>query len=83
MGLICFTYIIQNRSLLRLINMRLKQRSQKLSKGLEQNRSDGKINFYGVATWNGFRVKPDDNSYHSLERFAQIAKQVGGDNHVF
>ena len=50
---------------------------------LEENRSNGKINFYGVATWNGFRVTPDDKSYHSLERFVQIAKQVGGDEHGF
>lgn len=50
---------------------------------LEENRSKGKIKFYGVATWNGFRVKPDDKSYHSLERFVQIAKQVGGETHGF
>ncbi len=50
---------------------------------LEQNRTDGKINFYGVATWNGFRVTPDNIGYHSLERFVQIARQVGGDEHGF
>ena len=50
---------------------------------LEENRNAGKINFYGVATWNGFRVKPDDTGYHSLERFVQIANQVGGDEHGF
>jgi aryl-alcohol dehydrogenase-like predicted oxidoreductase len=48
---------------------------------LEENRANGKINFYGVATWNGFRVPPDKPEYHSLERFVQIAKQVGGDAH--
>lgn len=50
---------------------------------LEDNRRNGKIKFYGVATWNGFRVAPDNASYHSLERFAGIAKQVGGDEHGF
>ncbi len=50
---------------------------------LEENRSGGKINYYGVATWNGFRVMPDDKSYHSLERFVQIARQVGGDENGF
>ena len=50
---------------------------------LEENRTNGKINFYGVATWNGFRVAPDNPSYHSLERFVGIAKQVGGDDHGF
>ena len=50
---------------------------------LEENRANGKINFYGVATWNGFRVTPDKPEYHSLERFVQIAKQVGGDQNGF
>ena len=50
---------------------------------LEENRSQGKIKFYGVASWNGFRVAPDDKGYHSLERFVQIAEQVGGEDHGF
>jgi aryl-alcohol dehydrogenase-like predicted oxidoreductase len=50
---------------------------------LEENRANGKINFYGVATWNGFRVQPNEAGYHSLERFVQIAKQVGGNDHGF
>lgn len=50
---------------------------------LEKNRSEGKLQFYGVATWNGFRVSPQDSGYHSLERMVNIAKQVGGDNHGF
>ncbi len=50
---------------------------------LEQNRADSKINFYGIASWNGFRTKPDEKSYHSLERFVSIAKQVGGDDNGF
>ena len=50
---------------------------------LEENRENGKINFYGVATWNGFRVAPDNPSYHSLERFVGIAEQIGGENHGF
>ena len=50
---------------------------------LEENRKQEKINFYGVATWNGFRVTPDNSGYHSLERFVQIAEQVGGEDHGF
>lgn len=50
---------------------------------LEQNRSEGKLHFYGVATWNGFRVPPDNPTYHSLERMVNIARQVGGDGHGF
>jgi aryl-alcohol dehydrogenase-like predicted oxidoreductase len=50
---------------------------------LEENRAGGKIRFYGAATWNGFRVPPDNQGYHSLERMVGIAKQVGGDAHGF
>jgi aryl-alcohol dehydrogenase-like predicted oxidoreductase len=50
---------------------------------LEENRSGGRINYYGVATWDGFRAKPDAANYHSLERFAGIAKQVAGEDHGF
>ncbi|MEP6900975.1 MAG: aldo/keto reductase [Actinomycetota bacterium] len=50
---------------------------------LEENRASGKINFYGAATWNGFRVAPDNKSYHSLERMLGIAKQIGGAGHGF
>ena len=50
---------------------------------LEQNISNGKIRMYGVATWNGFRVSPDDRSFHSLERMVRLAREVGGDNHGF
>ncbi|HEY8563774.1 MAG TPA: aldo/keto reductase [Pyrinomonadaceae bacterium] len=50
---------------------------------LEENRAAGKIRFYGAATWNGFRVAPDNQSYHSLERMVGVARQVGGENHGF
>ena len=50
---------------------------------LEENRASGKIRFYGAATWNGFRVAPDDSNYHSLERMVGVARQVGGDAHGF
>ena len=50
---------------------------------LEQNRSDGKLAYYGVATWNGFRAAPDSPNHHSLERMFEIAREVGGDDHGF
>ncbi|MBA3631404.1 MAG: aldo/keto reductase [Acidobacteria bacterium] len=50
---------------------------------LEENRAGGKIKFYGVATWNGFRVSPSQKGYHSLEKMANIARKVGGKNHGF
>jgi aryl-alcohol dehydrogenase-like predicted oxidoreductase len=50
---------------------------------LEENRANGKIKFYGAATWNGFRVAPDNQSYHSLERMVGVARQIGGEDHGF
>jgi aryl-alcohol dehydrogenase-like predicted oxidoreductase len=50
---------------------------------LEENRTNKKIQFYGTATWNGFRAAPDASGYHSLERMVNIAKQVGGEDHGF
>jgi len=46
---------------------------------LEQNRKDGKLRFYGVATWNGFRTKP----HHSLVRIVEAAREIGGEGHGF
>ena len=51
--------------------------------GLEQNRSEGKLRYYGVATWNGFRAAPDSPGHHSLERMVELARQTGGENHGF
>ena len=50
---------------------------------LEENRAENKLQFYGVATWNGFRVSPQDAGFHSLEKMVQIAEQIGGAKHGF
>jgi aryl-alcohol dehydrogenase-like predicted oxidoreductase len=50
---------------------------------LEENRRQGKLTYYGVATWNGFRVAPDSGGHHSLVRLFEIATAVGGDEHGF
>ena len=50
---------------------------------LEQNRKDGKLTYYGVATWNGFRTAPDSQQHHSLVRMFEIAREVGGEDHGF
>lgn len=50
---------------------------------LEENRANGKLQYYGIATWNGFRSTPQESGYHSLERMVNIAKQVGGTDHGF
>jgi aryl-alcohol dehydrogenase-like predicted oxidoreductase len=50
---------------------------------LEKNRKQEKLKFYGVATWNGFRVPLGSSGYHSLERMVTVALEVGGEFHGF
>ena len=49
----------------------------------EQKRDEGKIKFYGMATWECFRVLNDNPQYLSLEDTVNMAKKIGGDNHGF
>ena len=50
---------------------------------LEENRKQGKLQFYGVATWNGFRERADSGRHHSLARMIEIARDAGGEHHGF
>ena len=49
----------------------------------EQKRDEGKIKFYGMATWECFRVMDDNPQYLLLEDIVKMAKKIGGDNHGF
>jgi len=49
----------------------------------EKKRNDGKIKFYGMATWECFRVDSDNQQFLSLSEVLDLAKQVGGENHGF
>ena len=50
---------------------------------LEAAAEKRKIGAYGMATWNAFREDPKSPGYLSLEAMAQIANEVGGENHHF
>jgi aryl-alcohol dehydrogenase-like predicted oxidoreductase len=50
---------------------------------LERERAEGRIRLYGVATWNGFRVKSGERGHHALEGMLESARAVGGDGHGF
>lgn len=50
---------------------------------LEENRRQGKLAHYGVATWNGFRTPPNSGHHHSLARMVELAREVGGEQHGF
>lgn len=50
---------------------------------LEDNRRQGKLQFYGVATWNGFREPGGSAKHHSLLRMFELALEVGNESHGF
>ena len=50
---------------------------------LEENRKQGKLAHYGVATWNGFRMPPNSGQHHSLTRMVELAREVAGEEHGF
>ena len=49
----------------------------------EQKRDEGKLKFYGMATWECFRVTSENPQYLSLEDTVNMAKKIGGENHGF
>ena len=49
----------------------------------EKKRKEGKIRFYGMATWECFRVTPENPLFLQLTEVMDIATQVGGDRHGF
>ncbi len=49
----------------------------------EQKRKECKIRYYGMATWNCFRVMPDNAEYLNLNDVVNLAKDVGGEDHGF
>jgi aryl-alcohol dehydrogenase-like predicted oxidoreductase len=50
---------------------------------LEKKVLDGTICYYGVATWNGFRVPQGAREYLNLEDLAGLAREVAGEQHHF
>jgi aryl-alcohol dehydrogenase-like predicted oxidoreductase len=50
---------------------------------LEENRKQGKLQFYGIATWNGFRQPAGSGKHHSLVKMIEVARAVGGEQHGF
>jgi aryl-alcohol dehydrogenase-like predicted oxidoreductase len=50
---------------------------------LESAAAAGKIQFYGMATWNGFRQEARARDAMQLGEFAQIAEDIAGKGHRF
>lgn len=49
----------------------------------EKKRNEGKIRFYGMATWECFRVSKDSQQYLSLSETVEMARQIAGEEHGF
>jgi len=49
----------------------------------ESKRKDGKIRFYGMATWECFRVTNDNPQFLELSDVVSLANEVGGSEHGF
>src|SRR6185369_9989427 len=50
---------------------------------LEQNVKEGKILYYGTATWNGYRNPSTAVDFLDLSAIDSIAREVGGKDHHF
>lgn len=50
---------------------------------LEKAVRSGKIRWYGVASWNAFRVPNGEQPFMSLQKCLQTAKDAGGEHHHF
>ncbi|KKN06800.1 hypothetical protein LCGC14_1073520 [marine sediment metagenome] len=49
----------------------------------EEQRRKGKITYYGMATWDCFRVPEDDPQHLLLSDVVNLAREVGGEEHGF
>jgi aryl-alcohol dehydrogenase-like predicted oxidoreductase len=50
---------------------------------LEKEVKEGKLRFYGMATWNAFRVPEGSRDYLNLFEAALVAREAGGEHHHF
>ena len=50
---------------------------------LEASAAKGRIQFYGLATWNGFRQEASAADALQLSEFVSMAREISGDKHHF
>ncbi|SHK36513.1 aldo/keto reductase [Thermocrinis minervae] len=48
---------------------------------LEHKVKEGRLKYYGLATWSGFRVSPSSRIYLDLSQILSIAREVAGEDH--
>lgn len=59
----------------------LHRRLYEILEWYESQRDAGRISYYGLATWDCFRVKPEDPRHLSLEEVLSMAERAGGGDH--
>lgn len=60
------------------------QRLEPAFRFYEEARKAGKIRYYGMATWDSFRIPPNEHSgFFALEACVELAELVGGPDHGF
>jgi len=59
------------------------QRLRRAFEMLEGQVRHGKLRYYGMATWNAFRVPDGSRDHISLPATAELAREVGGPEHHF
>lgn len=69
--------------LLKLGYKKFLKKIESIFKRFEKMASQGKIQYYGIATWNGFTNEKGSNELMNLEDLVEIAKKVAGENHKF
>lgn len=60
-----------------------RERLQSAFTMLEETVKQGKIRYYGVATWHGLRLREEERDYISLANLLAIARAAGGEQHHF
>ncbi len=60
-----------------------RSRVQRAFNMLEQAVAKNIVRFYGMATWNGFRVAPQKPEALNLAEMIEIAREVAGEDHHF
>jgi aryl-alcohol dehydrogenase-like predicted oxidoreductase len=60
-----------------------RERLKRAFAALESAVKAGKIRYYGMATWNAFRVADGARDYISLLATVELAREVGGEHHHF
>jgi aryl-alcohol dehydrogenase-like predicted oxidoreductase len=59
------------------------QRVRNAFEFLEGASSKGRIQYYGMATWDGFRQEGKQRDAMQLEEFVRLAKEIAGEKHRF